>query len=452
MKRAISVLGGCLFASILLTGGMSSTSAQSPTEAPPTFSKDIAPIMQESCQGCHRPDSMAPMSFLTYDEVRPWARAIKSRTISREMPPWLVDRNIGIQHFKEDPSLSNDEIALISAWVDAGAPEGNPADMPPPREFPDAYVWNISGGEEPDLVVQLPKENLIKADDPNWWGDFYTDLTEEQRIKAGLIDPVTRQPVDRYVKAAQIMPGPGAIGVVHHMHAYFMQDTDGDGVEEQQHLVEYAVGKNGEIYPDGTGKLMKADARVKFNLHYAADGNDTIDRAQVGIVFYPIGEEPEHTIIVTPTAQNNDDLDIPPGATWVRNDGFEITDSAIRITGFQPHMHNRGKRQCLEAIYPGRGETETLICTDWDFGWHIHYNFEDDVQPVVPKGTILHQISWYDNSAANEWNPDPTNWAGYGRRSSDEMSFVWLGYYKISDEEYEKVVKERMAAHARDTE
>jgi hypothetical protein len=377
---------------------------------------------------------MAPMSFLTYQDVRPWARAIKAKTMAREMPPWLVDKTVGAQHFKEDPSLSDAEIALIAAWVDAGAAEGNPADMPPPRRFTDAYTWNIG---EPDLIVELPKANLIKAQDPNWWGDFYTELTDEQRRKAGLTE-------DRYVKAVQIMPGAGAVGVVHHMHAYFVQDANGDGVDEETHLVEYAVGKNGEIYPDGTGKLMMANARIKFNLHYAANGKDTIDRSKVGIKFYPKGDKPKHTIIVTPTAQNNADLDIPPGATWVRNDGYEVLDSAIRITGFQPHMHNRGKRQCLEAIYPN-GRMETLICTNWDFGWHIHYNFADHVQPILPKGTILHQISWYDNSSANRWNPDPTNWVGYGRRSSDEMSFVWLGYYKITDEEYGQMLKERQA-------
>jgi hypothetical protein len=420
MKRIPSVLGAFAFLSMMAVGG----AQVKPAAAVPTFAKDIAPIFQKKCQSCHRPESMAPMSLITYEEVRPWVKSIKNRVVKREMPPWLVDPHVGINKFKNDPSLSDEEIQTIGSWVDGGAPLGNRADMPPPRQFLDSYTWELG---QPDLIVTLPKPNLIKANEPNWWGDFYTE--------SGLTE-------DRYVRAVQSMPGPGAARVVHHMHAYLIQDANGDGVEEEMHLNEYAMGKGAERYAEGTGKAFKSGARVKFNLHYASIDKDVVDQAKVGVWFYPKGYVPKHTIIVTPTAQNNETLDLPPNTSDVRNDGYQVMDTAIRITGFQPHMHNRGKRQCLEAIYPN-GRAETLVCTNWDFGWHIQYLFEEDVQPILPRGTIVHQISWYDNSKANKWNPDPSNWIGYGRRSSDEMSFVWLGYYQISDEEYQQMVAER---------
>jgi hypothetical protein len=397
----------------------------------PTFSKDIAPLFQDHCQVCHRPGAQGPMSLVSYSDVRPWARAIKTRTMKREMPPWLVDPNVGVNHFKNDPSLTAQEISTIAAWVDAGTPEGNPSDMPPLKQWPDSYAWDPSLGP-PDLIVQLPHEVLLKANTPNLWADYYTE--------SGLKE-------DRYLRAVQSLPGPGAARVVHHFHAYLIQDMNGNGVEQEMHVNEYAMGKGAEKYPEGTAKVAKAGARVKFNLHYAPSNVDVVDRARVGMWFYPKGYVPKHTIIVTPTAQNNETLDLPPGESNVRNDGYQLMDSAIRISSFQPHMHDRGKRQCLEAIYPN-GRTETLVCANWDFGWHIQYQFAEDVQPILPKGSIIHQISWYDNSAANKWNPDPTNWIGYGRRTSDEMSFVWLGYYKITDEEYAQMRKERAAVRS----
>jgi hypothetical protein len=371
------------------------------------------------------------MSLVTYQEARPWARALKTRTTKREMPPWLVDRNVGNGDFKNDPSLTDKEIATIAAWADAGAPEGKPADLPAPIQWPDSYSWDPRLGP-PDLIVQLPQKTLLKANTPNLWADYYTD--------SGLTE-------DRYIRAVQSLPGSGAARVVHHFHTFLIQDTEGKGVTTEMHLNEYAMGKGAEVYPEGTAKVARAGAKVKFNLHYAPTTEDITDQSRVGMWFYPKDYVPKHTIIVTPTAQNNESLDIPPGEANVRNDAYQVMDSAIRVSSFQPHMHDRGKRQCLEAIYPS-GRTETLICVNWDFGWHIQYQFTEDTQPILPKGTIVHQTSWYDNSTANKWNPDPTNWIGYGRRTSDEMSFVWLGYYRISDEEYQQMTKERAAKRA----
>src|SRR5947207_10117652 len=174
---------------------------------PVTFTKDVAPILQRSCQTCHRPDQMAPMSLLTYEDARPYARSIKTRTMARAMPPWHVERNIGIQKFKDDPSLTEDEIATIAAWVDQGAPKGNIADMPAPKQFDDESIWHI----KPDLIVEMPVAHVVPANGSDEFIDFIAD--------SGLTE-------DRYVRAVETKPGPGARAVTHHLLTYLIQNVD----------------------------------------------------------------------------------------------------------------------------------------------------------------------------------------------------------------------------------
>ena len=401
---------------------MPAASAQQATGASATFTKDVAPILQRSCQHCHRPGSIGPMSLLTYEEVRPWARSIRARISKREMPPWHVDRTIGIRKFKDDPSLSDQEIATVVSWIDAGMARGNPSDLPAPRQFDDLDKWHIG---KPDLIVALPKEQTIAAAGPDWWTNILaeTGLTE-----------------DRYIKAVEAKPsGPGATRVVHHAVESIRYD-DGTRVEGGT-LVEYAVGKNGDIYPDGAGKLMKAGAKINFNLHYHSVGEEIKDRTEVGIVFYPKGVVPKH-VMTTILSPNADDLDIPAGADNVRSDAYYKMEKPARLVGFMPHLHNRGKRQCLEAIYPNMA-IEQLNCVNYDFQWQIVYNYADEVAPLLPAGTIMHVTSWHDNSVANRNNPDPRNWVGFGNRTTDDMARHWLTYYYMTDEEFAAEVAER---------
>ena len=242
-----------------------------------TYTKHVAPILQRSCQSCHRPGTNAPMSLLTYEDVRPWARAIKTRVRDRIMPPWHIERNVGIQAFKDDPSLTDEEIATIAAWSDAGAPRGNPADLPPPPVFPDEEAWHIG---TPDLIVQIPKPHVVPANAADLWIDYIAD--------SGLTE-------DRYLQAVEAKPGPGARAVVHHLLTYLIQEVDEDevlsgrlddrGTNSESFLNEYAVGKNGDILPDGTAKLVKAGAKIRFNLHYHAvrhrDSGPHTHRAEV---------------------------------------------------------------------------------------------------------------------------------------------------------------------------
>ena len=254
--------------------------------------------------------------------------------------------------------------------------------MPPPRQFDDADRWHIG---KPDLIVPMPKVFTVKTEAADWWGIFEAD--------SGLTE-------DRYIKAVEAKPSPGARRVVHHSVETLVYD---DGSSGGGTLVEYAVGKNGDMFPEGSGKLMKAGAKVRFNMHYHAIGEPVTDRTEVGIVFYPKGVVPKH-VITTILSPNQDDLDIPAGADNVRSDAYFKMEKPSHLVGFMPHMHNRGKRQCLEAIYPDM-HVEQLNCVNYDFNWQIVYNYADDVAPLLPAGTIMHVISWHDNSAGQQVQP-----------------------------------------------
>ena len=417
----VSVLAVLVAASAIAAGA--TVSAQAPAKAGQsevTFTKDIAPILQKSCQGCHRPGQMAPMSFLTYQDVRPWSKSIKQRVTERQMPPWGIDPHVGLQSFKNDPSLRDDEIETIAKWVDAGAPMGNAADMPKPREFDDSDRWHIG---KPDLIVTSPK-HVVPPEASDWWGSYYvaTGLTE-----------------DRYIKAIESKPGKTA--VVHHLLTYAVDadasgDTNGDdSADAGDFLNEFAVGKNGDLFPEATGRLLKAGSKIKFDFHYHSVGQEITDQSQLGIVLYPKGYVPKHVVYSKQLGQPTEPLDIPGGSTYVRSDGYTRFNKPGRITAFQPHMHTRGKRQCIELIYPDN-KTEQINCADWSFNWHLVSVYADDVAPIYPAGTILHVISWHDNSP-NKANPDSRNWVGSGQRTIDEMGFAWITWYDYSDEEYQ---------------
>jgi mono/diheme cytochrome c family protein len=311
-----------------------STPAANPPAAnqtPVTFTKDVAPILQRSCQTCHRPGAVAPMSLLTYEDVRPWARAIKTKVTNREMPPWHIDRNIGITKFKNDPSLTDQEIATIAKWVDAGAPRGNPADMPPPRKFEELDQWFIG---KPDLVITSNKPYVLPAAGP----DNIVDI---------LVDPGFTE--DMYVMAIESKPADAAsFKVTHHFTTNLVEDPDEDPVG--LFLNEYALGKNGDVFPPNSGRLIKAGTKINFNLHLNPRGEETPVSVKLGLKVYPKGQVPKY-VAFTQHMGDAPDLDIPAGSIS-RHDGYFRLPRPVLLASFQPHMHNRGKAQCIEAIYP----------------------------------------------------------------------------------------------------
>jgi mono/diheme cytochrome c family protein len=420
--------------------------------APVTFSKDVAPILQRNCQVCHRPGTVAPMSLMTYDEARPWARSIRQRVAQREMPPWHIDKTQGIQHYKNDRSLSDAEIATIVRWVDAGAPEGDRKDLPRPVQFRDDDEWTIG---KPDLIITSPA-HVVAATAADWWGDY--------DVPTGLTE-------DRYVKAIETKPSKDGRFVNHHATVSVIQDADpfvaggrpgaGENGQVISNFSEYVVGKYGDVFSEGSGRLLKAGSRLRFGLHYHSVGKAVTDRVSVAIVFYPKGYVPKYiSRWITIFPEDFNDIEIPPGEI-TRADGYYRLPKSARIDAFQPHMHMRGKAQCLEAIYPnvvdnpdslpvnarsGATRREILACVDrFDFNWQVAYFFADDTAPLLPAGTILHQIAIFDNTAANRHNPDATVWVGYGQRSVDEMCNTHVTAVFLSDDDFTHQMTERQA-------
>ena len=399
-------------------------SAIAPT---PSFAKDVAPIFQRSCQTCHHPGTSAPMSLVSYDDVRPWARSIRQRVANRDMPPWHLDKTVGIRHYKNDRSLNDDEIATVVRWVDAGAALGNPADMPAPLTFRPEGDWFIG---EPDLKVTTPSDFSMYPAGPDWWIDQFAEvqLTE-----------------DRWIKAMEIKPSNPKI--VHHVVVYAIEPDAPEGTPEGGVMLhEYAVGKYGDIFGDNTGRLLKKGTRLRYDMHYFAIGSEQHNKTTIAFTFYPKGVTPKYQVR-SQSIRNipNDELEVPPN-TVVRTDGYFRLPRPARIDAFQPHMHMRGRGLTVEAIDTVTNKTFILSSVDhFDFNWHINYVYADEAAPLLPAGTVLHLIGIHDNTSANRRNPDPNMWVGFGERSVDDMLQVWLDVVYLDDAEYLRLLQERKA-------
>jgi hypothetical protein len=413
------------------------------TNAPITFTKDIAPIFQEKCEACHRTDSIAPMSLVTYEEARPWAKAIRERVITRQMPPWHLDKTVGIQKFKNDRSLSDAQIDTIVKWVDAGAPKGELKDMPAPKQWPDESKWNFAGlYGPPDLVIKSPDWTVPPVGQDAWYKPV---------IPTGITEP-------RYVRAIEIRPASiKGRKVTHHALARLQQQEANaadsaadDALGVGGLFMEWAVGKQGEQMRPDTGKLMLPGSKIVFEMHYHSVGEQITDHVELGIYFYPKGEEPKYRqslAALQSVAGGSRNIDIPPNSTFV-SQNFIPMRRAGRVESYQPHMHLRGKAMSMEAILP-TGQTMMLSYVDhFNFNWHNSYVYSDDVAPLLPKGTILKITSWYDNTKSNKNNPDPDQWVGFGDRTVDEMGHAWVNISYMSDEDYQAEVAKRKAEAA----
>jgi hypothetical protein len=401
-----------------------------------TFSKDIAPILQRSCQNCHQPDSVAPMSLITYKDARPWAKAIKTRTALRDkpgvMPPWYVEKNIGIQHYKNDNSVSDLEIAKIAKWADRGAPEGNPADLPPPRPIGENNRWTAG---EPDLIVPSPWVT-VKAGSPDWWGELAnapTGLTEDRWVKSVEIREENDVQGDGGRKTV------GSRYVFHHMiwtasvpGAPLNADDFGEASSGTWPIHE--VGRNADIFPDNAGKILRAGSVLNlFSTHLHSNGRDTKSRLLYGFKFFPKGYQPT-VKYATRALGNGVDIDIAGGEANQRLDAYQVLEQHTKITSYEPHMHAPGVRMCLEAIWGFN--VQTLTCTGYDHNWVRVYEYDDDYAPLLPKGTILHIIGYFDQTQNNKNVPDPRNWSGSGNRSITNM-FIDLGQgVQLTDEQF----------------
>ncbi len=417
------------FALTALLGGASTASAQTA----PTFTKDVAPIFQQKCEACHRPESIAPMSLQTWQQSRPWARSVKARVLEHSMPPFQIDRTVGITKFKNDDSLTNQELDTIVKWVDAGAPQGDPKHMPEAIKWPTEQTWNFAKilGKEPDLVVKS---------DPFTMPAVSQDAWDKRVTPIDLDEP-------RWVRAIEIRPGNlKGRKIVHHAIAYLEQDEPGAPQAGPAPLfMEWAVGKQGEMMRPDSGKLLMPGARFRWDVHYSQGGEEITSNVEMGIYFYEKGQEPKYRtrLSLIPAALGN--LDLRPNAVTVTEGFYPLRENA-RIESFQPHMHLRGKAMMVEAILP-TGQRQVLSHIDnFNFMWMTTFVYDDNLAPLLPKGTILKVTAWHDNTTAKKTNPDPTQWVGWGDRTVDEMAHAWMNIVNMNDEEFKAEVAKRKAA------
>ena len=421
---------------VLIPGWMVSLSISlAPGEAQEvTFTRDVAPILYEKCVECHRPGSFAPMSLLTYENARFYAPLMKFRVQTRQMPPWHVDRTVGIQDYENDASLTDEEIATIVRWVDGGALMGEREDMPSPPDLPEGGAWQLEEqlGRPPDMIVRSDAYNVIANGQDQWWAPAVPF--------EGLDEP-------RWIQSYEFKPAyPLGMKVVHHGH------TSLRFVDQTLGIAHYGVGKRYETFPPGVGMLVpEGEAQVVWNIHYFPSGeavdNDVIE---VGLWFYPEGEEPEietrGEVLMRVDRRNGmprgGDILIPPHGKQVLQ-GVHVLQQPTLISSFRPHMHMRGKEMSMEAIYPdGRREMLGKV-SDYRHIWQISYQFGEDAKPLLPAGTTLLFTSVFDNSAGNPLNPDPDQWVVFGRRGVDEMSHMWVGITNLEQDEYERLMAER---------
>src|SRR5262245_4384725 len=413
---------------------------QAPVAQPQvTFAKDIAPILQRSCQNCHRPDSLAPMSLLTYEEVRPYAAAIKRRTAIRSrqgtMPPWYIEKDLGIQQYKNDISLSDEEIAKIAAWADNGAPRGNSADLPAPLQFVDSNAWTIG---KPDLIVSTPSVHM-KAVNPDWWGNAgfgETGLTEDRYVSAVEIKEVN----DTQHKPGASTTTVGGLFIFHHG----IMTVEAPGATGSPLLAGgwpvHEVGRNADVFNPDAGKLLRAGSKVGFpNVHMHANGKDTTGHLEVAFTFHPKGYQPkmvERTMTI-----GTGDIDIRGMESGKKIESFTTLTQPTKITVFEPHMHAAAVRMCLDAIWGSR--IETLSCSGYDHSWVRSYQYADDWAPLLPRGTILLVTGYDDTTPANRNVVDPRNWSGLGHRSIDNMNILIMQGVTLTDDKFQEEVAAR---------
>jgi hypothetical protein len=428
--------------------GLKAAAAGVPAEV--TFTKHIAPILQRSCENCHRPAGVAPMSLVTYEDVRPWARAIKQRTSigpkAGVMPPWYVERNIGIQKFHNDPSLSEDEIATIAKWADTGAARGDAADMPPPKQYSDDRAWAIG---TPDIIIKM-KEVEVKGNAPDWWGEVPsvpTGLTEDRYVAALEIKEVN----DVDTKAGSGRATVGGRFVFHHM-IWRTQVLDGKSDQAQDPLAIFTdeeavnwpvheVGRNADFFDPKSARLLKAGSSiVSDSVHLHSNGRDTKSHLEIGFKLMPKGYQPTYKRAVFGLG-NGVDIDIKAMEANQQLHAYTVLQQHTKLISFEPHLHAPGARMCLEAIWGFN--IQTLNCVGYDHNWVRGYDYTDDSAPLLPKGTILHIIGYMDNSPTNKNVPDPRNWQGSGNRSVANM-FIDLGIrVALTDEQFQEEMAKR---------
>jgi hypothetical protein len=426
------------------------TDAQAPNGAAgPTYSREVAPILYKNCTTCHRPGEIGPMSLLTYKDVRPWAKSIANRIEAGTMPPWHADPSTGT--FANDRRLSDAEKHTVAEWVAAGAPEGDPRDLPAQPTY--AEGWTIG---QPDVVLTMHEDYPIPASGTVAYQYFEvpTNFTEDRWVQAFEVRPGNRAVVHHVIVYARApapstppappppQAGPRPLPVFEFAKGLLdipAGQTGGKPLPPEQRkplgpndrpapkvlggsIGGYVPGTSSRVYPAGTATRLAAGSTLVFQMHYTSTGKETTDRTSIGFIF---AKTPPATEL-RGTALINGGLHIAAGDPDARVDAEMTINRDITLWAMLPHTHVRGKRWNYEVTFPD-GRTQTILAVPkYDFDWQTDYIFKEPLK--LPKGTKLHATAWYDNSARNKSNPDPSSDVWWGDQTWEEMMFTGLTY------------------------
>ena len=425
MRSLVSFLGCAALAAAATTG----------TQNQVTFNKEVLPVLQKNCQTCHRPGEAAPMSFLTYDSTRPWAKAIKTAVLTKKMPPWFADAHYG--KFSNDRSLSQQEVDTLVSWADSGAKEGDPKDAPKPVDWVEG--WRIG---KPDMVISMPTAFNIPATGTidyqyivvptGFTEDKYIQLAEARpsdNARVHHIIAFIREPGNPWLRQAK--PGVPFVPLEEMRKAELEAERSGKqrrGGEGGMgfggdFLAGYAPGTVPNIMKPGEAKFIPAGSDIVLQLHYTANGSVGTDISKVGIIFAK--QTPSKRVLTL--AAGDPTFAIPPNDANYRVDAKMQLQQDATLTSFLPHMHYRGKDFEYRVTYP-TGEKETLLSVPhYDFNWQLSY---DLAQPkLLPKGTIIECTAHFDNSPNNPYNPDPKKTVHFGEQTWEEMM---IGFFDVS--------------------
>ncbi len=381
-------------------------------EGTPTFAKDVAPILYENCVTCHRPNHLAPMSLITYDDTRPWARAVKSKVVSREMPPWGADSSI--RAYENDPSLTQDEVDTITAWVDGGSPRGNDADLPSVPQF--AEGWSIG---EPDLIFTMLEPFEIPADGtvPYSYVTVPTNLKQDTWISAHEFRPDDRRVLHHVISEVLEDDGKPATG-----EAKLRRDSERTRARGAR-VGGYVPTRLGTVYPEGVAVRLPAGADIEGQMHYTTIGEPATDQSSWGVV---LTREPDESIRRAGGGQvANLMFRIEPGSPAHEVTASRKIESDTYLSTMMPHMHVRGKSAKVIVKYPDGREEVALSVPNYDFEWQLNYQLEEPM--FLPAGSELQTVLTYDNSTNNRHNPDPTATVGWGDQTWEEMMLTFYG-------------------------
>jgi hypothetical protein len=396
-----------------------------------TFHKDVQPILQNHCQECHRPGEVAPMSLMTYEQARPWAKSIRQAVLTKKMPPWFADPHFG--KFANDRSIAQADIDTIAAWVDAGAPEGNLKDAPAPRTWVDGWVAG-----KPDLIVKAPEPFNVpaKGDVPYQWVIVPTNLKEDKWVTSAEVRPGDRSVIHHIVVSirepgnqwmADKKPGEyfgGTLAIERGSKLAGSPETMGG------YFAQYEPGSVVTPANPHVATLLKAGSDIVFQIHYTPNGKAATDQTKIGFIF---SDTPPDLKYVNVTAMNPTFV-IPPGAENYKIEASATVNFDGDLVSLYPHAHLRGKAYEFRAVYP-TGEEETLLKCAYNFSWQLTYFF--DKPKPMPKGTKIFVTAWYDNSANNAFNPDPTKAVRWGEQSAEEM-MISTAVFKVPNKSAER--------------